>query len=207
VAKRHLAQRSAVVAVLVVASATTLVLSRDEGSSGLAGGSAPGAGVATVPTTAATGDVTVSPAPGSRTADPSTQLSFLGRPASSLGTITVVGSRSGPHVGKLRACSTGDGASFLPDKPFDAGEQVTVRTTLPIAGSDHGTYRLVVAHVVPLRAAPSPPALATDVPGVDHLASAPGLEPPVVSVDAKGGRSRKATSSSPRRDPRARRGR
>ena len=131
--------------------------------------------------------VTVSPAPGSQTADPATQLSFLGRPASQLGAITVVGSRTGAHAGTWQAYSTGDGASFIPDTPFVAGETVTVRTTLPIAGSTQGTYSFTVADVVPLRFGPHPPPMRTDVAGVQHFASAPTIEPPTVTVDANRG--------------------
>ena len=133
------------------------------------------------------GAVTVSPAPGSRTADPATQLSFLGRPVADLGTITVTGSSSGVHLGRLLPYSTGDGASFVPDQPFVAGETVTVHTSLPIAGASSGTYQFVVADVVPLTAGPHPPPLRTDVAGVDHFASAPALQPPTVTVDARHG--------------------
>jgi hypothetical protein len=127
--------------------------------------------------------VTVSPAPGSRTADPQTEISFLGRPASSLGTISVVGSESGAHAGRLLSFSTGNGASFVPNRPFVAGEQVTVHTTLRIAGATKGTFRFVVAHVVALRARVHPPPLRTDAVGVDHFASAPKIAPPSVRVD------------------------
>jgi hypothetical protein len=45
--------------------------------------------------------VTISPLPGTLDATPSTQISFLGAPASELHDLTVVGSRSGSHSGKL----------------------------------------------------------------------------------------------------------
>lgn len=76
------------------------------------------------------GAVTVSPMPGSRDASHVTQISFLGVPARKLAHVTVSGSRSGRHGGRLVAYSQGDGASFLPSKPFAEGELVTVHAVL-----------------------------------------------------------------------------
>jgi Arylsulfotransferase (ASST) len=76
------------------------------------------------------GSVTVSPLPGSRDASPQTQVSFLGVPKGELSRVSVVGSRSGAHTGRLLAYSQGDGASFVPDKPFAQGERVTVSAQL-----------------------------------------------------------------------------
>lgn len=81
------------------------------------------------------GAVTVSPLPGSRDATPQTQISFLGVPASRLSVLSVTGSRSGPHPGRLAPYSQGDGASFLPSRPFTEGELVTVRALLRTGGS------------------------------------------------------------------------
>ena len=74
--------------------------------------------------------VDVSPAPGSRTANPHSQISFLGAPAKEIRSVTVSGSASGAHAGRLRAYTQGDGASFVPDKPFAAGETVEVRARI-----------------------------------------------------------------------------
>ena len=72
-----------------------------------------------------------SPAPETDTANPHTQISFLGLPAAAeIGHVSVVGSRSGSHPGRLRGYSQGDGASFLPDAPFAPGERVTVRALI-----------------------------------------------------------------------------
>ena len=60
------------------------------------------------------GAVTVSPLPGSRDASPQTQISFIGVPAGELSVVSVVGSVTGEHGGRLAAYSQGDGASFLP---------------------------------------------------------------------------------------------
>jgi hypothetical protein len=80
------------------------------------------------------GAVTVSPLPGSRDASPLTQISLLGVPARELSAISVTGSRSARHAGRLLAYSQGDGASFVPARPFKPGEHVTVRATLTAAG-------------------------------------------------------------------------
>ena len=45
-----------------------------------------------------------------------------------VGASGVEGSSSGRHGGRLVAFSQGDGASFLPDGPFQAGEQVSLAT-------------------------------------------------------------------------------
>jgi hypothetical protein len=74
--------------------------------------------------------VDVSPAPETGTANPHTQISFLGVPATEIGQVSVTGLRSGAHPGRLRGYSQGDGASFLPDAPFDVGERVTVRAVI-----------------------------------------------------------------------------
>src|ERR1700743_1147798 len=81
------------------------------------------------------GAVTVSPLAGSRDASPQTQISFLGTPAGSLSVQSVVGSRTGAHRGRLRAYSQGYGASFLPSRPFAAGERVTVRARARVGGA------------------------------------------------------------------------
>jgi Arylsulfotransferase (ASST) len=76
------------------------------------------------------GAVTVSPTPGSRDASHVTQISFLGVRRSQIAGVVVSGSHSGRHAGRLIAYSQGDGASFVPAKPFAEGELVTVRATL-----------------------------------------------------------------------------
>jgi hypothetical protein len=76
------------------------------------------------------GSVTLSPLSGSRDATPQTQISFLGVAAGELSGVTVTGSHTGRHGGRLAAYSQGDGASFLPAHPFAAGETVTVRAGL-----------------------------------------------------------------------------
>jgi hypothetical protein len=74
--------------------------------------------------------VDVSPAPETGTANPNTQVSFLGVAASEIREVSVVGGRSGQHLGRLHSYSQGDGTSFAPDTPFEAGERVTVRAVI-----------------------------------------------------------------------------
>jgi hypothetical protein len=78
--------------------------------------------------------VTVSPAPQSRDASASTQLSMLGAPAGEISNVTVTGSRSGAHPGRLLAYSQGAGASFLPARAFAEGESVSVHADLRSGG-------------------------------------------------------------------------
>jgi len=84
------------------------------------------------------GRVTVSPGPGVRDASTTVQVSFLGGAGGNTGfhlsQVVVRGSRSGAHAGSLRAYSEGDGASFVPAKPFAPGELVTVHAVLGEAG-------------------------------------------------------------------------
>jgi hypothetical protein len=82
--------------------------------------------------------VDVSPAPETDSANPHTQISFLGAPAGEIHAVSVVGAQSGPHPGRLHAYSQGDGASFAPDAPFDTGERVTVHAAIGAAGAGAG---------------------------------------------------------------------
>jgi Arylsulfotransferase (ASST) len=78
--------------------------------------------------------VTVSPGPDVRDASANTQISFLGVPVGELSKVLVAGSRSGAHAGRLLAYSQGDGASFVPAKPFADGELVTVHAQVLSGG-------------------------------------------------------------------------
>jgi hypothetical protein len=89
--------------------------------------------------------VDVFPAPGSRVASPNAQVAIRGVSIGDLGPITVAGSASGLHAGRIEGDSDGDGASFLPAQPFTPGEVVTVGTSLNIAGAPNGTFQFTVA--------------------------------------------------------------
>ncbi len=73
-----------------------------------------GAGMARAANPPAAPTEVVSPLPGTPDANPNTQISFLGAPASQLRDISVVGSRSGTHRGLLRFYSTHTGGSSSP---------------------------------------------------------------------------------------------
>jgi hypothetical protein len=130
------------------------------------------------------GSVTVSPLAGSRDASPQTQISFLGVPASQLSAVSVLGSQTGVHSGRLAPYSQGDGASFLPSRPFAEGERVTVRARLR-AGRSVRTLLDVfaIAHEDRITTTPAP-----SYPGssaeVQSFHSRPELHPPVVTVSA-----------------------
>ena len=78
------------------------------------------------------------------------------------------------------AYSQGDGASFVPSKPFTAGEQVTVKAVI---GSRQGQAgQLLVRHRHPLvdrrrRGVPEPDAAARRLPDLRHGAPAAGAGP------------------------------
>ena len=65
--------------------------------------------------------LSVSPLPGTRVAEPSAQISLLGAPADEISAVSVTGSHSGHHAGRLIAYSQGDGASFVPARAFAVG--------------------------------------------------------------------------------------
>jgi hypothetical protein len=90
--------------------------------------------------------VDVFPVPGARFAAPSTQITFRGIPAGSIGSVTVTGSKSGVHSGRTIADSDGRGGSFVPDHAFTGGETVTVASRLNIVGGRNGAYSFQVAH-------------------------------------------------------------
>lgn len=154
--------------------------------SALASAYAPACAPSTLNTSAQLdGAVTVSPLPGSRDATPQTQISFLGVPASALGGVTVVGSRTGAHAGRLEAYSQGEGASFVPARPFVEGETVTVQARLHTATGDQQlSESFAVAYQDRLTTTPE-----TDHPGsgagVQSFRSRPDLRPPAVFVTAR----------------------
>jgi hypothetical protein len=135
--------------------------------------------------------VDVSPAPGTDTANPHTQISFLGVPAAEIHGISVVGQRSGHHAGHLRGYSQGDGASFVPDVPFDPGERVVVRAAIG-AGRSRAIGKAGKRSVFGFRVDtpystaavpefPNPPAAPADYQSFDTL---PGVQAPILSVTA-----------------------
>ena len=113
---------------------------------------------------------------------PGTQIAFRGLPASSIGAISVVGSKSGAHTGRLVGDSDGQGGSFLPTKPFTAGETVTVATHLAIASAPKGTFSFKISNPGNQLAAGRIPTVAAGARGLQHFRSRPDLEPAAVTV-------------------------
>jgi Arylsulfotransferase (ASST) len=131
----------------------------------------------------------VSPLPGSYDASPRTQISLLGAPKAALSAVRVRGSRTGWHSGRLAGYSQGDGASFLPSRPFRAGETVSVHGKVG-SGSrvQPFAYSFTVAHEDTLAYTP-PARRARDPRELQHFRSRPDLRPPVVVVTTRSAQS------------------
>lgn len=137
------------------------------------------------------GAITVTPAPDTRDASYLTQISFLGLPVADIADVVVSGSRSGAHTGRLLPYSQGDGASFLPSRPFTQGEVVTIHAVLrrltaitPIA------WRFTVAEVDSVSRSletPPPPPPPPKSSELQHFISRPDLRPPAVKVTTSSG--------------------
>ena len=126
--------------------------------------------------------VYVFPVPGGHFASPTTQISLRGLPASRLGAVTITGSSSGVHTGSLLSHSDGNGASFVPNTPFTAGETVTVTTSLNLEGSHSGTYQFQVANPAgSIPFAPRPAAYRVNG-DVWYFHSRPDLTPAAVKI-------------------------
>jgi hypothetical protein len=145
-------------------------------------------GVLALPGQASASAVSISPLPGTTTAMPGTQISFLGAARSTLGSISVVGSQSGRHAGRFRAYTSVRGASFVPSKPFFPGEHVNVRA---IWRPNRGTrvllttaFTVAVPATVPLNEFPAVPGKPSDVQSFQTL---PQLHPPAVTVHQPAG--------------------
>lgn len=137
------------------------------------------------------GALSVSPTPDSADASHLTQISFLGVPAGDIQRLVVRGSHSGTHPGRLAAYSQGDGASFLPTKPFAQGETVTVRgvvrrtpgSAVPFA------WRFTVAEVDSVSRSletPPPPPPPVKSSELQRFVSRSDLRPPAVTVTTSG---------------------
>jgi hypothetical protein len=127
--------------------------------------------------------VDVSPAPETATANSHTQISFLGAPVADIQDVSVAGSRTGYHHGQLRTYSQGDGASFVPEKPFDAGERVSVHAVIG-AGSARKPVGFSFGVDTPYPIASTPPHPASPAAPADYqsFATLPGVQVPIMTV-------------------------
>ena len=126
---------------------------------------------------------TISPLAGTRDASARTQVSFLGASVSEIHDVSVVGSRSGVHTGRLEDYASATGASFLPTRPFVAGEHVSVTAVVGATPNAHQvTSDFAIARPAAYRF--NPPAKSARVkPGtVQSFVSAPTLKPTTVAM-------------------------
>jgi hypothetical protein len=134
-------------------------------------------------TQASAAPVTISPLAGTPTALPGTQISFLGASAKALGAVSVVGSISGRHSGRLRSYSSATGASFLPSRPFTPGERVSVRAVWAVSKQSRRTLSDSFTIAQPNEVSKSE---LSDTPGtaadVQSFQSQPALHPPTVTI-------------------------
>ena len=124
---------------------------------------------------------TISPAPGTPDASPGSQISILGVRPSRITGVSVNGSASGGHGGTLRPYSGGRGASFLLNRPFIQGEQVTVLVSLRGQAAARSSFTVA-------RLAPIPPILDSNTPQpnkLDHFVTEPSLLPPRIRVNRR----------------------
>jgi hypothetical protein len=140
--------------------------------------------VATRPQTAQA--LVISPLNGTPDASPRAQISFLDVAPGQIADVSVVGSHSGAHAGRLAAYASASGASFLPSRPFLAGESVTVDA---LVGPPSHRLRVhdsfTVARPAPYVPKFGPPGPAPPPPAtgeVQSFVSQPGLAPPSVQV-------------------------
>jgi len=129
--------------------------------------------------------IAVAPLPDSYDASNYTQISMLGVPANDLQGVSVRGSATGAHAGRLRAYSQGDGASFVPVRPFATGETVTVRGVDRAGGRRQAfQFHFVVASTDAL-----PPFTSSRPHGgysqMQHFRTRPDLLPPSIQVTVR----------------------
>ncbi|HVA20210.1 MAG TPA: arylsulfotransferase family protein [Solirubrobacteraceae bacterium] len=127
--------------------------------------------------------IALSPLNGTLDASPQTQISVLGVPASEITDVSVAGSSSGRHAGRLESYESSPGASFLPAHPFTQGERVTASALIgPRGHSERVSTSFTVARLS--RYSPPPPGgPAPAKPGTTQsFVSEPTLHPPTVAI-------------------------
>jgi hypothetical protein len=136
------------------------------------------------------------PFPGTPDASPQAQIIFPALTPSDVKTVTVQGSSSGRHSGRMSALPDGRGTAFAPDSPFVAGERVTVRAVLTSAEAGTATgapgamqiaFGFTVARAPVASTTTTSQATATNSqpvqpPATQSFHSRPDLQPPVVKV-------------------------
>jgi hypothetical protein len=129
--------------------------------------------------------VSVYPLAGTPDASPKSEISFRGISPAKLRGVVVTGSTSGRHAGRLAAHPDGQGVSFIPAKPFAAGETVRVRAGAPLVGARGGavSFRIERPPVPgPGKAPVFPDGSDPRAAGALSFHSRPDLHPPAVDV-------------------------
>ncbi|MHB8243071.1 MAG: arylsulfotransferase family protein [Solirubrobacteraceae bacterium] len=134
-------------------------------------------------TSAAAVAVAVSPLNGTPDASPYTQISFLGVPSNEISHISVVGSRTGSHSGRLEGYVTAPGASFVLAHQLAQGERVAVSA---VVGPKGHTQQVGSTFYVARLSGYTPPAASRPAPAkagtVQSFLSQPTLHPPKVAI-------------------------
>jgi hypothetical protein len=133
----------------------------------------------------------VIPFPGTPDATPHTDIIFSSASPADLTSVSVVGSSSGHHAGRLVRLPARSGLAFMPARPFQPGEHVRVSAELASpaaaaalgAAGRHLSFSFTVARpAVPRNPARLSPDRGAAVPSGMSFHSAPGLHPPTVTV-------------------------
>ena len=145
------------------------------------------------PSGAAASSLHVIPFPGTPDAAAGSRIIFSSLRPQDLRSVSVRGSRSGPHAGRVVGLPAGAGTAFTPIHPFDPGERVSVTAALTSSGAgtasgDPGSRRLRFSFTVAVPGAgPSPSALAARDQGTSsspnmHFRSQVRFRPPLVKA-------------------------
>jgi Arylsulfotransferase (ASST) len=130
----------------------------------------------------------VVPFPGTPDASPDSRIIFSSLKPSDIGSVTVTGSTSGYHQGRLTLLPDGAGTAFLPASPFTQGEQVNVTATLTSSqagtkSGDPGATTLNFSFTVAIRRGRGgPPGPQPGHGPTRSYLSAPNLKPPLITV-------------------------
>ncbi|HVL91313.1 MAG TPA: arylsulfotransferase family protein [Actinomycetota bacterium] len=122
------------------------------------------------------------PPPGTAVASPESQITLRGGGAADVGTVTVTGSASGTHEGRMQAHSDGQGVSFVAEKPFQPGETVTVSAGMKIAGAGESGATFTVARPAEQKWEPGPTVRKDWEKGALTLKTHPELRPSSITA-------------------------
>lgn len=168
------------------------------------GAAAPAAHSSAARGPAAARGLDVLPFPGTPDAAPGTNIDFPAASTAQVQRVTVVGSHSGLHRGRLSAQPAGDGSAFSPSRPFRPGEHVSVTATFrsAAAGTASGapgrkriTFSFSVARTGPPAGSDNPgaggppsqsdPRAASSGPLTHTFVTEPGFRAPIVTMSGR----------------------